>query len=148
MKPEHLNLGAQIAQIGRQWRLTLDKKLHPFGLTQATWLPLWCIKRNETALRQKDLAAQLGVDGSALVRILDTLEKQEFIYRQEGEDRRAKTLHLTDKGRQITSTVDDVVNDVRLQVLGPINESDLDITQAVLKGILQSLCNLEKEKKQ
>lgn len=147
MNANHQVLGSLIAQVSRQWRQTLDKKLQPFGLTQATWLPLWYMARASEPLRQKDLAKLLAVDGSALVRILDTLEKQQFIYRQEGQDRRVKTLHLTDQGQAISEQVGRVGNEVRQQVLGPIDDKDLDTTLAVLQGLLVSLGALEQEPK-
>lgn len=139
MHQRHHQLGALIAQTGRQWRQTLDKQLQPFGLTQATWLPLWHLAQADEALRQKDLAALLAVDGSAVVRILDTLEKQQLIERREGTDRRAKTLHLTDKGEQVTQKLTEVVQALRQKVLAPLDEQEMDTTINVLQTVLASL---------
>ncbi|WP_406664727.1 MarR family winged helix-turn-helix transcriptional regulator [Gallaecimonas sp. GXIMD1310] len=139
MHQRHHQLGALIAQTGRQWRQTLDKQLQPFGLTQATWLPLWHLAQADEPLRQKDLAALLAVDGSAVVRILDTLEKQQLIERREGTDRRAKTLHLTDKGEQVTQKLTEVVQALRQKVLAPLDEQEMDTTINVLQTVLASL---------
>ena len=44
-------------------------------------------------MRQKDLAAALGLDGSSVVRLLDALETSGHIERrEEGKDRRAKKI--------------------------------------------------------
>ncbi|WKE65228.1 MarR family transcriptional regulator [Gallaecimonas kandeliae] len=145
MKTSHHQLSALIAQTGRQWRQTVDRQLQPFGLTQATWLPLWHLARAAEPLRQKDLAALLQVDGSALVRTLDTLEKQGLILRKSGEDRRAKTLHLTREGQKVADQVGQVANAVREQVLGPLDENDLDTTLRVLERLMASLKALEQE---
>ena len=139
MHQRHHQLGALIAQTGRQWRQTLDKQLQPFGLTQATWLPLWHLAQADEPMRQKDLAALLAVDGSAVVRILDTLEKQQLIERREGTDRRAKTLHLTDKGEQVTQKLTEVVQALRQKVLAPLDEQEMDTTINVLQTVLASL---------
>jgi MarR family transcriptional regulator for hemolysin len=53
-----------IARAGRQWRRAVDRRLQPFGLTEATWLPLIHLARAPVPMRQKDLAASLVLDGA------------------------------------------------------------------------------------
>ena len=75
----------------------MDRRLQPFGLTEATWLPLIYVARVPAPMRQKDLAAALALDGSSVVRLLDALEASGHIERrEEGKDRRAKTITVTD----------------------------------------------------
>src|SRR5215471_8375318 len=88
--------GSLVARAARQWRRAVDRRLQPFGLTEATWLPLIYLSRVPAPMRQKDLAAALGLDGSSVVRLLDALEASGHIERREaGTDRRAKTITLT-----------------------------------------------------
>ena len=71
----------------------MDRRLQPFGLTEATWLPLIYLARATAPMRQKDLAAALALDGSSVVRLLDALEASGQIERrEESGDRRAKTI--------------------------------------------------------
>src|SRR3984893_15742549 len=85
-----------IARAGRQWRRAVDRHLQPFGLTEATWLPLIHLARAPVPMRQKDLAASLVLDGSSVVRLLDALETAGLIERRgEAADRRATTIALT-----------------------------------------------------
>src|SRR3954453_14800726 len=78
-----------VARAARQWRRAVDRRLQPFGLTEATWLPLIYLARAPAPMRQKDLAAALGLDGSSVVRLLDALETSGHIERREGgKDRR------------------------------------------------------------
>ena len=74
--------GTLLSQTARQWRRAVDQRLQPFGLTEATWLPLIRVARAKTAMRQKDLAASLSLDGSSVVRLLDSLEKANLIERR------------------------------------------------------------------
>src|SRR5258708_4762906 len=68
-----------------------DGGLAPFGLTEATWLPLVRVARAPAPMRQKHLAASLVLDGSTVVRLLDALEASGLIERrEESADRRAK----------------------------------------------------------
>src|ERR1700723_2921684 len=91
-----------IAQVGRQWRRAVDRRLQQFGLTEATWLPLVHIARVPAPMRQKDLAASLVLDSSSVVRLLDALETSGLIERrEENADRRAKTIALTPRGLSI-----------------------------------------------
>ena len=55
-----------VARAARQWRRTVDRRLQPFGLTEATWLPLIYLARAPVPMRQKDLAAALALDGSSV----------------------------------------------------------------------------------
>ena len=91
--------GSLVARAARQWRRAVDRRLQPFGLTEATWLPLIYLARAPAPMRQKDLAAALALDGSSVVRLLDALETSGHIERrEEGADRRAKTITLTARG--------------------------------------------------
>src|ERR1700684_803342 len=72
-----------IARVARQWRREVDRRLQPFGLTEATWLPLVHLARTPAPMRQKDLAASLVLDGSTVVRLLDALEASGLIERRE-----------------------------------------------------------------
>src|ERR1700744_1078726 len=92
----HDGFGSLIARAGRQWRRAVDRRLQPFGLTEATWLPLIHLARAPAPMRQKDLAASLVLDGSSVVRLLDALETAGLIERREGNgDRRAKIITVT-----------------------------------------------------
>src|SRR5271163_1647043 len=103
-----------IAHTARQWRRAVDRRLQPFGLTEATWLPLIHLARAPAPMRQKDLAASLVLDGSTVVRLLDALEAAGLIERrEESADRRAKTITVTTRGMSIIDQVEVASRDVR-----------------------------------
>src|SRR5216683_1232673 len=128
--------GTLLGRTYRQWRRAADLRLQPFELTEATWLPLVHIARAPTPPRQKDLAASMFVDGSSVVRLLDSLEAAGLIQRKEGEtDRRAKTIHLTPRGRAIADKVESVSRRVRSDALAGLSERDIETTMRVLQHI-------------
>jgi MarR family transcriptional regulator for hemolysin len=132
--------GALLGRTYRQWRRSADLRLQPFELTEATWLPLVHIARAPTPPRQKDLAASMFVDGSSVVRLLDSLEAAGLIQRKEGEtDRRAKTIHLTPRGRAIADKVEGVSRRVRSDALAGLSERDIETTMRVLQHICRVL---------
>src|SRR5579883_233964 len=132
--------GSLLAHAYRQWRRSADLQLRPFNLTEATWLPLAHIGRAPAPPRQKDLAASMSVDGSAVVRLLDNLEAAGLIQRKEAEtDRRAKTIHLTPRGRAIADKVEAVARRVRRDALAGVSERDIEATIRVLGHICRVL---------
>lgn len=132
--------GSLVAQAGRQWRRAVDRRLQPFGLTEATWLPLIHLARAATPMRQKDLAMSLVLDGSSVVRLLDTLEASGLIARhEESGDRRAKTITLTPRGLAIIQQVEAVSREVRNAALAGLSDGELAHAAKVLERIRRNL---------
>lgn len=129
------NFTTLVAQSARQWRRAIDRELQPLGLTEATWLPLLHLSRSPEPLRQKDLARLLQLDSSSVVRLLDALEAAGYIDRAEGQDRRAKTLLLTEAGHAAVRQVEAVVDRVRAKYLGAVPERDLATAFRTLQRI-------------
>lgn len=95
-----------MTRTARHWRLELDRLLEHYGLTEARTRPLIYIDRLGDGIRQKDLAAELEIEGSSLVRLVDSLEKGGLIRRRVGKgDRRERYLHLTASGREMVLKV-------------------------------------------
>jgi MarR family transcriptional regulator, transcriptional regulator for hemolysin len=141
-RPQQLRDGfaSLIARAGRQWRRAVDRRLQPFGLTEATWLPLIYLARAPTPVRQKDLAASLVLDGSSVVRLLDALEAAGLIERrEETADRRAKTITVTNRGLSIIDQVEAVSRDVRTATLVGLSHDEIEIATRVLDHVCQNL---------
>jgi MarR family transcriptional regulator for hemolysin len=133
-------IGILIARIARQWRRSMDLHLQPFGLTEATWLPLLHLARARAPLRQKDLAASLLLDGSSVVRLLDELEAAGLVERREApDDRRAKAIFLTPRGRSTVIKVEQSARKVREEALRHLSESQSIAVQDALKLIARAL---------
>jgi MarR family transcriptional regulator for hemolysin len=130
------SFGTLLAQTARRWRRAVDRELQPFGLTEATWLPLLRLARAPEAMHQKALAASLSLDGSSVVRLLDSLQGAGLIERKEdGADRRAKAIVLTALGRATVEQVEAVARDVRERALAGLSERDIQTTIRVLEQI-------------
>ncbi len=134
------NFGNLLGQASRQWRRALDLRLRPFGLTDATWLPLLQLSRASAPMRQKDLAEALSLDSSSVVRLLDALQASGFIERREHpEDRRVKTIVLTEAAQAVLANVKDVAREVRQQVLSGLTDEELEVASRVMRNISASL---------
>jgi MarR family transcriptional regulator for hemolysin len=129
-----------VARAARQWRRAVDRRLQPFGLTEATWLPLIYLARASAPMRQKDLAAALTLDGSSVVRLLDALEASELVERRgEDGDRRARIIVPTTRGLSIVEQVEAVSREVRNATLSGLSANDLEVSTRVLEQVCLNL---------
>jgi len=136
--------GGLIARAARQWRRAVDRRLQPFGLTEATWLPLIHLARAPGPLRQKDLAASLVLDGSSVVRLLDALEVSGLIERRgESTDRRAKTITLTSRGLSIIDQVEAASREVRNATLIGLSTEQIGIATEALELVCRNLAMIQ-----
>ncbi|ASK35585.1 MarR family transcriptional regulator [Alcanivorax sp. N3-2A] len=141
-------LAPLVGQVSRLWRRAVDRRLQPFGLSQATWRPLLHLSRVPAPVYQKDLANALMVESSSVVRVLDALQRQGFIERREGQDRRAKEILLTDPGRAIVDQLERISAEVRDRTLADVSGQDLATTLRVmarLRDALESERDLESQ---
>ncbi len=129
-----------VARAARQWRRAVDRRLQPFGLTEATWLPLIHLARAPVPMRQKDLAASLVLDGSSVVRLLDSLESAGLIERrEESADRRAKSISVTTFGLSIIDRVEAASREVRAATLIGVTGEEIEIASRVLDIVCRNL---------
>lgn len=134
------SVGVLIAHTARQWRRAVDRHLQPFGLTEASWLPLLHIARAAMPMRQKDLALSLSLDGSSVVRLLDDLQGAGLIERKEEEgDRRAKVLSLTARGRSTVAKVERSVRSVREEATAELSDAEVAALTDALQRIALAL---------
>jgi|SRR6185369_2687271 len=120
------NLLFRLAYLTRRWRKVLDAEFQSSGLTDATWRPLLHLSILGDGVRQKDLAASVGIEGPSLVRLIDTLVIKGLVQRSEdGTDRRAKLLCLTPEGQLIVARIKEIVAPLENELLSPFSDSDI-----------------------
>ena len=136
------SFGRRLNHTARQWRQVVNNQLAPFGLTEATWLPLMHVARGKVPMRQKDLAESVGIESSTLVRLVDALDQAGLIERQVDEDRRVKNICLTTRGRALVEQMEAVTAAVRRQVLDGISDEELAITLSVIDRIDAALAGV------
>jgi MarR family transcriptional regulator for hemolysin len=136
--------GPLLSQSVRLWRRAVDRRLQPYGLTEATWLPLIRLSRMPEAVRQKELAAAMNLDSSAVVRLLDSLQAAGLVERrEENGDRRAKTIVLTADGRDLVRRVEAAAAEVRDGAFDGLSEADIETASRVLGHICRALTTSE-----
>lgn len=132
-------LSTLVGDLSRAWRMRLDQRLKPLGLSQASGIVLWALALGGPQT-QTQLARAIGIEGSTLVRQVDRLEADGHLRRtQNPEDRRANLLDLTDSGRHLARRVDELGCAVRDELFKGIPEYDLDITLRTLHRLRMRL---------
>ncbi|MFT4068130.1 MarR family transcriptional regulator [Paraburkholderia sp.] len=111
----------------RKWRRTSHSVLAAFNVSEACATPLLTASRLGSAVRQVTLADHVGIEGPSLVRLLDQLCAAGLMRRDEDpEDRRAKTVALTDEGRAVTAKMEEELVTLRAQALKGVSRDDLE----------------------
>ncbi|MBB2166143.1 winged helix-turn-helix transcriptional regulator [Gluconacetobacter sp. 1b LMG 1731] len=91
----------RVMRLGAVWRTRLERELKPTGMTVAGFRPMVYLMMMPEGTSQRDLAAALDTDTSALVRVLDLLETAGLVERRpDSVDRRANNLFITPEGRR------------------------------------------------
>ncbi|MEM5385895.1 MarR family transcriptional regulator [Paraburkholderia phymatum] len=134
------SVSSTLVVAARRWRRTSHSVLSAYNVSEACAGPLLTANRLGEAVRQVTLAEQVGIEGPSLVRLLDQLCAAGLVRRDEDpDDKRAKTITLTDEGRVVTARMEERLMDLRARVLKGVSRADLETTLRVLNAFNASL---------
>lgn len=120
------DFGLHILRMGRHWRHAVDTQLRDYGLTAATWRPLFHLGNLGDGVRLKDLAEALDMERPSLGQLVDRLEREGLVLRRDAvEDRRGKTIHLTDAGREIYNQTVKVATEVADCLTADVSDEEM-----------------------
>ncbi|MGH7936412.1 MAG: MarR family winged helix-turn-helix transcriptional regulator [Chthoniobacterales bacterium] len=127
-------IGQLIHQTSRVWRVKLDERLRPLGLSQAKWRTIAHLAQGH--LTQCELAERLSIEEPTLARSLASLESGGWIKRESARhDRRCKTVHLEEKSSALLRRIKKTAGDLRHELVENIPARDLQICMRVLSKI-------------
>jgi MarR family transcriptional regulator for hemolysin len=122
----------------RAWRLKLDERLKPMGLSQAKWRTLLHLSVAPGPLTQSEIAARLGIEEPTLVTLLHRLEEDGWVTRKNAShDRRCKTVHLGRRAQRVITQISAEAIKLRHELLEDIPVSELQTCMRVLTKICQ-----------
>lgn len=122
------------------WRQQMNQRLKPFGLNLSMRQVLMQLHRQPEGLMQHELAAQLGIEGPTLVRLLDLLEKREWIERIAAQhDKRCKYAVLTGKAAAQIHIIEKQTEQLRRQMLAGLTEEEIDAGLMLMRRIQDNL---------
>lgn len=131
-------IGPLLHGTARAWRLKLDQRLRPMGLSQAKWRTLLLLSRAARPLTQAEIAADLGIEEPTLVTLLHRLEGDRWVARKNSShDRRCKTVHLAPRAQRVIEQISAAAHKLRHELLDDISSAELRICLRVLDHIRQ-----------
>jgi MarR family transcriptional regulator for hemolysin len=137
VKTSHIDhFGPLLHGTARAWRLKLDERLKPMGLSQAKWRTLMHLSVAPGPLTQAEIAAHLGIEEPTLATLLHRLEGDRWVARRSAShDRRCKTVHLAPRARRVIEQIGSAAFRLRHELLDDISPSDLRTCIRVLDRI-------------
>ena len=131
-------IGPLLHGTARAWRLKLDDRLKPMGLSQAKWRTLLHLSLAPNALTQTEIAARLGVEKPTVVTLLHRLEREGWVARRSSpHDRRCNTVHLGRRAQRIIVRIKSAANKLRHELLSEIPPAELRTCINVLTQICE-----------
>ena len=95
-----------------------------FDLTPVQYAAIEAIYENP-GIDQARVAEMIGYDRATIGGVIERLEKKDWINREVSEqDRRARVLSLTAKGKKIRLALEPIVQDLQKDILQPLSDED------------------------
>ena len=95
------------------------------GLNFTAVLVLEILYNSEASVTQKDLRERLVVPKQYINYIIKSLRTQGVIKLQENEDRRAKQIIFTDRGKEYAETIINSVHDIEIKAWDGFSDEDV-----------------------
>ncbi len=128
--------GLLLFSTARAWRTKLDQRLRPLGLSQGKWRTLIHLAHGGDELTQKEIAERMGIEAPTLAGLLNRLEGDGWIKRQESSnDRRCKIVHLKKRSKPVLDEIFSTAHSLREELLKDIPQRDLETCMQVLTRI-------------
>ncbi|KZP98756.1 MarR family transcriptional regulator [Klebsiella aerogenes] len=140
MDNRQLNFSHLLYLTAHHWRLAVNRRLKNLGMSQASWVAVSAIARNEQPLSQTELAQELGVESATIVPLINRLVELELVERVKPDsDKRKRLLVATAKGMALFHQVKAVADDLREEILTAITPEEREQTHRVLEKLLHEV---------
>lgn len=111
-----------------------------FHITEAQYNILIILKLEDKALTQIEIGDRLVTSRSNITSLIDRLEDKGFVKRKEDdEDRRIYTIHLTEQGRRIVDKVEKAYVGKVEEIMSHLNQSECKTISKSLEKLRESL---------
>ncbi|MCX4829333.1 MULTISPECIES: MarR family winged helix-turn-helix transcriptional regulator [unclassified Streptomyces] len=138
MRGLHADTGYLLYRLGLRSGQLFNASLQESGLRLRHYAVLRFLATGEGAL-QRELSAQLGYDPSAIVGLVDDLEKASFVERRPSPgDRRSRIVVLTDDGRDFLRGTDEAGLRVTSELLAPLDEDECETLHGLLRRVAEA----------
>ena len=128
--------GFWVTRLARAIEADFEKRLKAYGMTRAAWAVLSAIFHDKKTTPAA-LASFIGIDGAAITRHLDRIEKQGLIVRDHSlSDRRSINIKVTKMGERLAPKIADESKATNEKFLAGMNSSEMDQFVAMARKML------------
>ena len=94
----------------------------------------------QEGISQKEIAEYCGKDKTSVTKIIDTLEKKNFLVRFSDQiDQRVKRVVLSNKGKKLMNDVMPVIEQTRNELRVGISDREINMLKSILGKIYNNL---------
>lgn len=127
-----------ISRLANLMQEQFNQRLKKEDVTWPQWMVLNVLEQG-LAKTPAAIAENIGIDRSAVTRLLDRLEKKDLVIREHDRlDRRSVNVYITDKGKQLMQSLNRVAKEHQDHFLSSLHPTE----HRILKGNLQKLLRL------
>ncbi|MET9848098.1 MarR family winged helix-turn-helix transcriptional regulator [Streptomyces ossamyceticus] len=138
MRGLHADTGYLLYRLGQRSGQLFNASLQESGLRLRHYALLRFLTTTPGAL-QRELSASLGYDPSAIVGLVDDLEKLGFAERRPSpDDRRSRIVVLTEDGRAFLRDTDEAGRRVTDELLEPLDAAERDALHVMLQKVAEA----------
>ncbi len=129
------NIGFFISRTQSQIRKLFLPKLRPYGITPEQWV-LFATLSEEEGISVTDLSSVSFKDKPYTTRLIDNLEEQDLIRREENQnDKRSSLIFLTEKGKKLREEVVTMVQEFHHWMIEPLSEKEVQELKHLLNKV-------------
>lgn len=134
----HSSAGYWVTRLARAMESDFEKQLVDHNMTRASWAVLSAIL-HDNKTTPAALASFIGIDGAAITRHLDRIEKQGLVVRDRGlSDRRCVNLRVTIKGARLAPKIAAASKATNEKFLNGLNRSEIEQLVAIARKLLSN----------
>ncbi|CBG68705.1 putative MarR family transcriptional regulator [Streptomyces scabiei 87.22] len=138
MRGLHADTGYLLYRLGMRSGQLFNSSLQESGLRLRHYALLRFLATAPGAL-QRELSASLGYDPSAIVGLVDDLEKLGFAERRPSpDDRRSRIVVLTENGRSFLRDTDEAGQRVTNDLLDPLDADERETLHVLLQKVAEA----------
>lgn len=133
-------LSHELTRTARAYKTAGDRIATQYGFSQATAWPAALIYQMGDGVRPGEIANELGLDPSSVVRVIDQLIAAGIMTRKEDKsDRRARLLSLTESGRERIQVLLAAMYPFRKNLFDGIDTDELEVCLKVLRKLGEAI---------
>lgn len=130
------SLGWMIQQIASKVNRSMEKRLSRHGLNLQQFAVIMTVLEFD-GLTQTEIGERFSMPPYAISRAIDHLERAALLERRtHPKSRRAFTIHATDKGRALSSSLHAIVREVNDELAAPLSRDQREAFGQVLRLLL------------